>query len=91
MTEADTTPAATAAVTGSSERDPASLHRITVAPHSESGRPGQSSSAIAEDDVLHRLALWLADVSAEAALAPVVSVAPQPTGSKGPSLAGSPP
>jgi hypothetical protein len=86
MTEADATLAATTAISGSGERYPASLHLITVAPHPESGRPGESSCAIAEDDVLHRLALWLADVSAEAALAPVVSVAPP----KGPSLAGSP-
>jgi hypothetical protein len=92
-TEADTTLARTTAISGSGERDPASLHLITVAPHSGSGRPGQSSSAIAEEDVLHRLALWLADVSAEATFAqmsPEVTVAPWPTRSKGPSLAGSP-
>ena len=54
-------------------------------------RPRSMSSTTREDDMAHRLALWLAEVSAEAALAPAGSVAPQPTGSKGLSLAGSPP
>lgn len=57
-------------------------------------RPRSMSSTTSEDDMAHRLALWLADVSAEATFAqmsPEVTVAPQPTGSMGPSLAGSPP
>jgi hypothetical protein len=67
MTEADSTPAGTTTITGSGERNPASLCPITVARHPGSGRPGHGSGAAAEDDVLRRLALWLADVSAEAA------------------------
>jgi hypothetical protein len=48
----------------------ARLHLVTVTPGPESALRRQGLSAIADDDVLHRLALWLADVSAEAASAP---------------------
>jgi hypothetical protein len=68
-------------------REPAGLQLAIVAPLTQSGRVENGPRAMVDDDMLHRLAIWLADVSAEAALAPVVSVAPP----KGPSLAGSPP
>jgi hypothetical protein len=48
----------------------AGVDLFAMTPGPESALRRQGLSAIADDDVLHRLALWLADVSAEAASAP---------------------
>jgi len=45
---------------------------------SASSRSGHSPRAATYEDVLFRLALWLAEVAAEAALAPTAAVAPAP-------------
>ncbi len=47
---------------------PAGRKLATVAPQPGSARPRMDPGGLAEADLLHRLALWLADVSAEAAL-----------------------
>ena len=49
--------------------DPASLPLTTVVTDSTSGRPGDRPTDVADEPMLLRLALWLAEVSAEAALA----------------------
>lgn len=51
-------------------REPAGLQLAMVAPLTQSGRVENGPRAMVDDDMLHRLAIWLADVSAEAALAP---------------------
>jgi hypothetical protein len=59
---------------------PAGLHLVPVTPRSKPALRGQGSSAAA-NDLAHRLALWLADVSAEAAGGPM---GPQPSPSQMP-------
>ena len=48
---------------------PVSLKLATVARDPASGRPGDGPAEVVDEHVLLRLALWLADVAAEAALA----------------------
>ena len=57
-------------------REPAGLQLAMVAPLTQSGRVENGPSAYLQDDTLHRLASWLADVSAEAAS--VVQTGPTP-------------
>jgi hypothetical protein len=66
-------------------------HLYAVRPQSESALRNQGSSASADNDTAHRLALWLADVSAEAASgqmapqpSPTASVTPRPRARESP-------
>jgi hypothetical protein len=59
--------------------DRATFPLAVVAPDPASSRPGPGPRAATDEDVLLRLALWLADVAADAALAataPAASAAP---------------
>jgi hypothetical protein len=61
-----------------------------VARDPASSRPEDSPTTATGDDVLLRLALWLADVAAETALAATAGAARRPGRSDDPPTAGSP-
>lgn len=69
-------PAVATTTSRSGVNRPAGVHLFAVTPQSESALRGQGSSATLADDLGHRLALWLAEVSAEAASA---AMTPQPS------------
>ena len=61
---------------------PVSLKLATVARDPASGRPGDGPAEVVDEHALLRLALWLADVAGEAALAATApaAVARRPAG-----------
>lgn len=66
--------------------DLARLPLARVVADSASGRPGNGPTEVTDEHALLRLALWLADVSAEAALAATVPAASSTPGAAAPRL-----
>jgi hypothetical protein len=67
-----------------------SLPFTTMAVEPASSQPEDSPTTATGDDVLLRLALWLADVAADAALAATAGAPRRPGRSDDPPIAGSP-